>query len=49
MLITYDGKYIAYVKDDSSWISYSDETQKEELFSVSFDCIPYFAIYKGIQ
>jgi len=42
-------KYIAYVKEGSSWVIYSDETTKMQASFISFDCIPYYAIYKGMQ
>ena len=48
-IIKYNEQYIAYVKKGNSWISYSDEISKTEIPFVSFDCIPYYAIYKGIQ
>lgn len=41
-------QYKAYIKEDNSWVSYSDETTKDTKISISFDCIPYLAIYKGI-
>jgi uncharacterized protein YbaR (Trm112 family) len=48
-IINSNEKYIAYVKKGSSWISYSDETTKIKLSRISFDCIPYYAIYKGME
>jgi hypothetical protein len=41
--------YIAYVKNGSSWTSYSDETTIMSAPYISFDCNPYYAIYKGME
>jgi serine/threonine protein kinase len=41
--------YIAYVKKGSSWISYSDETTVMSVPSISFEYIPYYAIYRGME
>ena len=41
--------YIAYVKKGSSWISYSDETIVMTVPNISFEYIPHYAIYKGIE
>ena len=41
--------YIAYVKNGSSWTSYSDETTIMSAPYISFDCIPFYAIYKGME
>ena len=41
--------YIAYVKDGSSWTLYSDETTIMSVPYISFDYIPYYAIYKGME
>ena len=48
-IIKYDEKYIAYVKEASSWVSYSDEITKTSIPFVSLDCVPYYAIYRGMQ
>jgi len=48
-IIKYEEQYIAYVKEGSSWIMYSNETTKKTLPFVYLDCIPYYAIYKGLQ
>ena len=48
-ILKYNEKYMAYVKDASSWVLYSDEITKTPLPFVSFDCIPYCAIYRGMQ
>ena len=41
--------YIAYVKKGSSWISYSDETIAMSVPNISFEYVPYYAIYKGME
>ena len=41
-------KYVAFVKKGSSWVSYSDEITKNQNNFISLDCIPYYAIYRGI-
>ena len=43
-----NGQFIAYVKDGSSWILYSDEINKTQFDFIPFDCSPYYSIYKGI-
>jgi len=48
-IIKYNDQYIAYVKKGSSWVSYSDEITKTPIPFVSLDCIPYYAIYKGMN
>ena len=48
-IIKYNEQYIAYVKEGSSWISYSDEVTKTQIPFVSLDCIPYYAIYRGMN
>ena len=45
----YNGQYLAYVKEGTLWILYSDEITKMPAPYVPFDCIPYYAIYKGIK
>ena len=42
-------QYLAYVKEDTLWVLYSDETSKKPADYIPFDCIPYYAIYKGIN
>ena len=48
-IIKYNEQYIAYVKNGSSWISYFNETNSSQYNSLSFDFIPYYAIYKGMN
>ena len=48
-IIKYNEKFVAYVKEGSSWISYYDEINKNQFNSISFDCIPYYAIYKEMN
>ena len=45
----YNGQYLAYVKEGTLWILYSDEITNMPAPYVPFDCIPYYAIYKGIK
>jgi hypothetical protein len=45
---SYD-KYIAYVKNGSLWTSYSEEITINKGIFISFDYIPFYAIYKGIN
>jgi serine/threonine protein kinase len=49
-IIKSNEKYIAYVKKNGSlWTSYSDETTINQDIMISFDYIPYYAIYKGME
>ena len=47
-LKSYD-KYIAYVKNGSLWTSYSEEITINQNIFISFDYIPFYAIYKGMN
>jgi hypothetical protein len=42
-------KYLAYVKEGTLWVLYSDEITKMSAPYISFNCIPYYAIYKGMN
>jgi len=48
-IIKYEEQYMAYVKEGSSWTVYSNETTKTTIPFVNLDCIPYYAIYKGLK
>ena len=48
-IIKYNEQYMAYIKEGSSWISFYNEINKSQNISPSFDCIPYYAIYKGMN
>jgi hypothetical protein len=45
----YNGQYLAFVKEGNLWVLYSDETTKMSGPYISFNCIPYYAIYKGMN
>ena len=44
-----NGEFIAYIKEGSSWVLYSDKINKSRFAFISFDCSPYYAIYKGME
>ena len=48
-IIKYNGQYFAFVKEGNLWVLYSDETTKMSTPCISFNCIPYCAIYKGMN